>query len=70
MNFLEKSWKLAAGRSVSLRYRVLLFAGDPKEAEVERIYQAGLPELQTSLGANFERVGTMVATFCSGEQKH
>ena len=39
MNFLEKSWELAAGQSVSLKYRVLLFAGDPKEAEVERIYR-------------------------------
>ena len=40
MNFLDKPWKLAAGKSVSLRYRVLLFAGDPKEAEIERIYRA------------------------------
>jgi hypothetical protein len=39
MNFLEKSWELPAGQSVALRYRVLLFAGDPKEAEVDRIYK-------------------------------
>ena len=39
MNFLDKSWELAAGQSVSLKYRVLLFAGDAKEAEIERIYQ-------------------------------
>jgi hypothetical protein len=39
MNFLDKSWELAAGQSVSLKYRVLLFAGDPKEAEIERIYR-------------------------------
>ncbi len=40
MNFVEKSWELAAGQSVSLCYRVLLFAGDVKEAQVERQYQA------------------------------
>lgn len=39
MNFLDKPWELAAGQSVSLKYRVLLFAGDTKEAEVERIYR-------------------------------
>ena len=40
MNFLDKSWTLAAGKSVALRYRVLLFAGDPKEAAVEQNYRA------------------------------
>ena len=40
MNFLEKSMELAAGKSVSLRYRVLLFAGSPKEAGVEQLYRA------------------------------
>ena len=39
MNFLDKSWEMAAGQSVSLKYRVLLFAGDAKEAEIERIYR-------------------------------
>lgn len=39
MNFLEKDWQLAAGESVALRYRVLMFAGDPKEADVERLYR-------------------------------
>ena len=40
MNFIDTSWTLAAGKSVTLRYRVLLFAGDPKEAQVEQIYRA------------------------------
>jgi len=39
MNFVDKSWELAAGQAVTLKYRVLLFAGDPQEAEVERIYR-------------------------------
>jgi hypothetical protein len=39
MNFLEKPWRLVAGQSVSLQYRVLMFAGDPREAEVEQIYR-------------------------------
>jgi hypothetical protein len=39
MQFLEKPWELEAGQSVSLRYRVLLFGGDPKEAQIEQIYR-------------------------------
>lgn len=31
-NFMEKPWSLAAGKSVTLRYRVVLHAGDPGEA--------------------------------------
>lgn len=38
MNFLDQPWELAEGRSIVLRYRVVLFAGDPKEAELERLY--------------------------------
>jgi len=38
-NFLEKPWQLAKGQSVSLRYRVVLHAGDPQEAEITKIYQ-------------------------------
>ena len=38
-NFLEKPWELAAGNSVSLRYRVVLYAGDPKEAGLDRLFQ-------------------------------
>ncbi len=39
MNFIEKTWELAAGKSVNLRYRVVLHAGDPKEARLDQIYQ-------------------------------
>jgi hypothetical protein len=39
MNFVDKSWELPAGKSVALRYRVLLFAGDPQEAQIERLYK-------------------------------
>ncbi len=38
-NFLEKPWQLPKGQSVSLRYRVVLHAGDPQEAEIAKIYQ-------------------------------
>jgi len=38
-NFLEKPWELAAGKSVHLRYRVVLFAGDPAEAGLEQLYK-------------------------------
>jgi hypothetical protein len=38
-NFIEKPWQLEAGQSVSLRYRVVLFAGDPKEARLAEIYR-------------------------------
>ncbi len=40
MNFIDAPWKLATGKSVFLRYRVLLFVGDPKEAQIERISRA------------------------------
>lgn len=38
-NFIEKPWELPAGNSVSLRYRVVLYVGDPKEAELDRLFQ-------------------------------
>ena len=38
-NFIEKPWQLAAGKSVQLGYRVVLFAGDPKAAGLENIYR-------------------------------
>lgn len=38
-NFIEKPWELPAGQSVNLRYRVVIFAGDPQEAQVDRIYK-------------------------------
>ena len=39
MNFIEKSWQLAAGQSVQLRYRVVAHAGDPQEAGIAAIYK-------------------------------
>jgi len=37
--FTENPWQLAAGKSLTLRYRVVLHAGDPKEAGLSRLYQ-------------------------------
>lgn len=37
--WIEQPWRLAAGNSVRLRYRVVLFAGDPGEADVEGLYR-------------------------------
>ncbi|HWH70233.1 MAG TPA: DUF6807 family protein, partial [Candidatus Sulfotelmatobacter sp.] len=39
MNFMEKPWELAAGKSVTLRYRVVLHAGDPKAAKLDEIHK-------------------------------
>jgi hypothetical protein len=38
--WITEPWELAAGRSVRLRYKVVAFAGDPREAELERQYQS------------------------------
>lgn len=38
-NFIEEPWLLPKGQSVALRYRVLMFVGDPQEAEVEKLYR-------------------------------
>jgi len=37
--FMESAWRLAAGKSVMLRYRVVLHAGDPKEAGLSKLFQ-------------------------------
>jgi hypothetical protein len=37
--FMEKPWKLPAGESVILRYRVVLHAGDPQEAGLDANYR-------------------------------
>jgi len=37
--FRKEPWRLAAGESVTLRHRVVLFAGDPKKAELDRVYR-------------------------------
>lgn len=40
MNFIPQPWRLAAGRSVTLRYRVVLHAGDHKDAALDDIHKA------------------------------
>lgn len=37
-NFMTEPWQLAAGKSVQLKYRVALFAGDPTEAGLDALY--------------------------------
>lgn len=37
-NWIETPWRLPAGQSVRLRYRVVLFAGDLREAGLDRLY--------------------------------
>jgi hypothetical protein len=39
-NFIQQPWQLAAGKSVKLCYRVLVYAGDPREGDVEEVYKA------------------------------
>jgi hypothetical protein len=38
-NFLKKPWKLAAGKSIQLKYRVVLHAGTPAEAGLDDLYR-------------------------------
>jgi len=40
LNFITEPWTLGAGRSVTLRYRVVIHAGDPREAGLDGIYRA------------------------------
>jgi hypothetical protein len=37
-NWIEKPWQLAAGQSVRIRHRVVMFAGTPQEAGLDRLY--------------------------------
>jgi hypothetical protein len=39
MNFMNEPWRLAAGKSVVLRYRVAIFAGDPTQARLPELYR-------------------------------
>jgi hypothetical protein len=39
MNFIDKPWELAAGKSVTLRYRVVLHAGDAQAAGLDKIHR-------------------------------
>ncbi len=38
-NFQEDSWELAAGKSVNLRYRVVLHGGSPKEIDLAAVFR-------------------------------
>lgn len=38
-NFLSRPWQLRAGDSIRLRYRVVLHAGDPHGAQLNRLYE-------------------------------
>ncbi len=44
MNFIKEPWQLPAGESVTLRYRVVLHAGDPQEAGLDEIHKAWATE--------------------------
>jgi len=37
-NFIENPWRMAAGQSVALKYRVVVFSGDPLEAELDALH--------------------------------
>jgi len=37
-NWIEEPWRLPAGRSVRVRHRVVMFAGTPAEAGLDRLY--------------------------------
>jgi len=38
-NFLDKPWRFDEGESILLRYRVVLHAGTPAEAQLNRLYE-------------------------------
>ncbi|MHC1767788.1 MAG: DUF6807 family protein [Verrucomicrobiia bacterium] len=38
--WIEEPWKLAAGKTARLKYRVVLFAGEPQEAGIENLYRS------------------------------
>jgi hypothetical protein len=38
-NWIEQPWRLPAGQSVHLRYRVAMFGGSPHEAGIEELYR-------------------------------
>ncbi len=37
-NWITEPWRMAAGQSVRLRYRLAMFAGDPAEAGLDQLY--------------------------------
>ena len=40
LNFIDRPWRLPAGQSVTFRYRVAMYAGDSKQADLEGMYKA------------------------------
>lgn len=40
LNFIDQPWHLATGKSVKLSYRVLLYAGNPREGDVQEVFKA------------------------------
>ena len=38
-NWLKAPWHLAAGKSVHIKHRVVMFAGDPEEAGLNKLYE-------------------------------
>lgn len=46
-NFLERPWSMPAGKSVRLRYRVVVFAGTPEEVQLAQLYEQWTKESQT-----------------------
>ncbi len=38
-NFLKAPWRLPQGESIELKYRVALHTGDPKDAQLDKVYQ-------------------------------
>ena len=40
LNFQDKPWKLEAGKTIQLAYRVVLYAGTPRDASLQELWQA------------------------------
>ena len=39
-NFIEQPWTLPAGQTITLRYRVVLHAGDAKAADLAALHKS------------------------------
>jgi len=39
-NFIDKPWQLPAGKSIALRYHVVMYAGTPRDAGLAELYKA------------------------------
>ncbi|MBD3378816.1 hypothetical protein GF406_27565 [candidate division KSB1 bacterium] len=39
LNFLEEPWRLAKGKTLQLKYRVVMHVGSPQEADLESVYK-------------------------------